>query len=493
MATEKLNLDNNVSLDGLTKPGSTAATETPAEAGARRRAQAAAAKTAAASSARVREATVGLPAEQASEVQQAAATKGSSAAEELAKKYGNANLAKQVPPWVVQLLGQVPTSDDLEKIRLSYNSMVLGDRDLKDDQDVLAMMASGDQGKIYFATSMAFAGQPQDSIEIDLGTGYSGRKVSVSTQEATALQKQWPDAAPKFNMIAGISSLHDLPRALLASASQAHKLLGSGKHIDPIGQVLGDYELARQLKENIATYGDYTLALVATVDKGIAEKIRAGVNLESDEQQKVRQLLLDGNYSKETMANAGIAIDPLKFDFVAAQAGGGTTTKVTLPNQEEVKQSLETLFRAWFQHAPSEADLNQFAGKVNAAASNAQGGGSADNPFQVTQGGTKVVEDPGTLQSQAIAYARSNPEYGKLFDKKPGNLDETGYVQQMSNAAQRTFGDEGAGAADAIRAGLESGRSQTTVGYLAGSKDAFENSTFMERMANAAETVSRMT
>lgn len=442
---------------------------------------------------RLPKAKAGLDPAQAAAVDKAAATKGTSAAEELAKKYGNLNLAKQTPAWVTQLLGQVPTSDDLEKIRLAYNSMVIGDRDLKDDNDVLAMMASGDQGKIYFATSMAFAGQPQNAIEVDLGSGYNGRKVSVSSQEATAIQKQWPDAAPKFNMIAGISSLHDLPRALLAAASQAHKLLGVGSYVDPIGQTLGDYELARNLKEGIATYGDYTLALVATVNRGIAEKIRAGVNLEANEQQIVRQLFLDANYSKETMANAGLAIDPLKFDYVATQSGGGAGTTVKLPNQDEVKQSLDTLFRAWFQHAPSEEDLKQFAGKVNAASTAAQHAGTAGNPFQVTQGGTTVVEDPGTLQSQAVAYARDNPEYGKLFGKKPANLDETGYVQQMSNAAQRTFGDEGAGQADAIRAGLTSGRSQTTVGYLAGEKQAFENSSFMERMANAAEVVSRMT
>lgn len=89
--------------------------------------------------------------------------------------------------------------------------------------------------------------------------------------------------------------------------------------------------------------------------------------------------------------------------------------------------------------------------------------------------------------------AQSLPEYQRLFGRKDSGMTEEEYMAQFEMAASSLFGSAYGAKWSEKSAGMETGNIQTTMGQLAGSSAALDNSTFRQRMARAASVFARNT
>jgi hypothetical protein len=83
--------------------------------------------------------------------------------------------------------------------------------------------------------------------------------------------------------------------------------------------------------------------------------------------------------------------------------------------------------------------------------------------------------------------------YKQLYSHKPGGMSELDYSNMFRVGAQSMLGSEGVASTDALRAGMQTGYVQTTLGAIMGNEESWDNSTFMGRFARAARSVSDMT
>jgi hypothetical protein len=154
-------------------------------------------------------------------------------------------------------------------------------------------------------------------------------------------------------------------------------------------------------------------------------------------------------------------------------AGGGGRT-VMKPDPVAIRQATEDMYRSLYLEDPTDEQLNAMAAKVEAAIVGAPDDQNVDGNARVRD----VVE--------------SDPMYQKYYGNKPGGMSEEEY-QGMHRAAQSSMlGEELAGNA-AVRLGMQEGSYQTTVGATMGMKEAWDNSTFLGRLAQASNSFARMT
>lgn len=406
----------------------------------------------------------------------------------LIEQLGSAQAIKQIPQYVTSALGRPIQDGDLKSIRQHYNGMPGVTTKLKSDADTVSMLNQEDPALGTFIVSTAVAGAPHRSLTIPLGAGYGNRNVTVPIDALTAAEKNWEQAQGQLPMIYGMADRAGVKAPLLMAAMTGMGRVGADE------TKRSAWVVADGLRQTLQDFGgDETLALIAMKNRVIASKLMNGTTLSPEEQTEARQFLTDARYSAQSMADAGVAINTDVYARVldrTGQGNGSTANLVKLPDPEQAKQAVETLFRAWFQQAPTDAQVQQFMGFVNNAFTQGQsatkGGGVLGSP-----GGSSFY--PPDLQTEAVAFARKQPDYQQVFGNRPANMDETSYANQMGQATQSILGLDGAGAAGAIRTGMESGSTQTAIGAAAGSAGAFENSTFQERLAKAAKVVASMT
>ncbi len=96
------------------------------------------------------------------------------------------------------------------------------------------------------------------------------------------------------------------------------------------------------------------------------------------------------------------------------------------------------------------------------------------------------------ISSRIDSWLQGLPIYQKLYHNKPAGLSEGEYKQQFVAGASSILGAQTADP-QTIHAGMQTGQYQTTVGAAAVSEQAKENSTWMERLARAANTVAANT
>lgn len=227
-------------------------------------------------------------------------------------------------------------------------------------------------------------------------------------------------------------------------------------------------------RAQLAGYGEANplAALVALQDKALADKMTT-VGLTDDETFTVQRLLKGVD-----PADLGLVGDKLvryTIDYKKAQAGGGGGREIVLPDRNKIAEGFRELYRSWFKVDPADGELESLISDVTAQYVGAQQ--------------SNVSPD---LASDMVARTRQTDLYQRLFAKKVGGASEEEYVGQFEGTARQLLGNEIADPS-AIQAGMASGQVGTTVGAVAGSKQAFENTTFRDRLAQAAQLVSRMT
>jgi len=256
-------------------------------------------------------------------------------------------------------------------------------------------------------------------------------------------------------------------------------------------------------------YGDPALALIATVDRDLAESIYENGEASAEEAQKVNQILGRAGVSPERLEAMGVYADPMKWaamtqPLAMTRSRQPRVASVTLPDPEAVRQSMKSMWNSWFGRDPSADEVARFRGSVESAM-RAEGssrlaqqpGGGKANPFkgQFPDAGPDVLvtDEDVNVEARKRSLAQSLPEYQRLFGRKDTGITEEEYMAQFDMAAASLFGSSHALGFREKSAGMMSGNIQTTLGQLAGSAQAMENSTFRQRMARAAEVFARNT
>lgn len=267
--------------------------------------------------------------------------------------------------------------------------------------------------------------------------------------------------------------------------------------------------LTEQWKAAQVRYGDPALALIATVDRDLAEAIFENGEASAEEAQRVNEIFLRAGVSRENFARMGVYIDEMKWAALttpgfASGGGGGNTATVTLPDRESVRQSMKSMWNSWFGRDPSEDEVASFASSIEGAmrAEGARKLGQLPSARRINVFKGETPPDPQNVLITAAdvdadarqrRLAQSLPEYRRLFGKKDSGLTEEEYMAQFEMAASSLFGSSYAAKWSEKSAGMETGNVQTTMGQLAGSSAALDNSTFRQRMARAASVFARNT
>jgi hypothetical protein len=255
-------------------------------------------------------------------------------------------------------------------------------------------------------------------------------------------------------------------------------------------------ETARKVAYYEKAFGGPLPAVIAMADEGLAGRMRDGT-IGRDDLLAIDTIMQRSNYG-QTLA-AAKSKDPAAtrkqydawknawaayYDEQDAASRAAPVVTYSLPDATEVRESMRTIFRAWFQRDPSDMEVNSFKSTLDRAVID-----SANQRAQAeVTGGNYSNPDP---QSMLSEFVRNSPEYRQLFDNKPGGMSEEDYAGTFRSAGTRFFGDVVAD--DAVRAGMMSGSTQTTIGQMAASKQADQSSSYQERLAQAAEVIASMT
>lgn len=241
--------------------------------------------------------------------------------------------------------------------------------------------------------------------------------------------------------------------------------------------------LAEGYKANLQKYGDPSMAYLASLDPTLADRIVATggdvTKLSEADFHLIDSKLTAGAWSPQALHAMNYAGGSGWEDFFsrmnqrtnAADGGGATRIK---PDPDAVKQAVKDLWRKWFRSEPTEKLVDEFAGNIMAAAANAPKDQSVD------------------VEAQLRKLAEGTGDYRTLYGNKQPGQSEMDYQAQFEGAAQSILGNEAA-PEGAITGGMRTGQYQTTVGSSAAAGLASQNSTFLGRLASAAQTVNDRT
>lgn len=259
-------------------------------------------------------------------------------------------------------------------------------------------------------------------------------------------------------------------------------------------------EEASKLQALQSKYGDWSLAYLAIHDPELADAIYNQGGPTREQAARAQELFFKGKWDPQTLASMGFYIDPTKYAAIldAEQYEGrrraAAAPDVKLPNRDRLEEGVRSLWRSWFQRDPNQGELDSFVNSIHGMVRSAAVAGSAGNPFkgQEFQPG-RVTEQEIDPQATLLAQARQTEDYRRLFSQMREGLSEEEYVAQFRAASGALLGAEEAGG-DAIRAGMESGSLQTTIGHIAGTREYLEqNSTLRQRIARAAQLINART
>jgi hypothetical protein len=230
-------------------------------------------------------------------------------------------------------------------------------------------------------------------------------------------------------------------------------------------------------KEGLAVYGgNNVVAFLHAMSPTLAARVATTKEskLSLADRQLAGSLLSKSGFKPETLESLGFGWAAGIGDMAANSDSGGDPGGKQMPDPVAVKQAAKDMYRSLFAMDPDEATLNSLVSAFNNAAA-----GSGDNE--------QVSADARIRQA-----LEGRPEYKDLYGRKPAGMSEAEYQGQFRGAAATMMGQESA-SPDAIRSGMRTGDYQTTVGAVSGSKQAWNNSTFLGRLANAARVVAENT
>ena len=333
--------------------------------------------------------------------------------------------------------------------------------------------------------------------------------------------KGTPVYSRRLRELAGkIKSLKDDIGPTTASGSRAHTLEALEREyekekatakLSQVGQttrmadrdpdVNGDLgQLFTAFGEGVELYGSIeSLALLHAVDPALAARLWAAngdVRKVSAEDKN-----LAGMWVSRALPGAGNGNDLLSqalVEFGFGEAGGdrlvvdivsqidavrnpdrvgrdGTSTGAKmLPDRVGVEDRVKVLMETMYPQAVSDEQVAEITDRVISEYT----GAPEDQLYD--------------LDAQVRRAVESLPQYGEFYGNKPGGVSNSSYATTMALGAQSMLGAE-AGLTGAAGLGMRSGKYQTAVGAAAGTSAAWDNSTFMGRLAEAARVVSANT
>jgi hypothetical protein len=231
-------------------------------------------------------------------------------------------------------------------------------------------------------------------------------------------------------------------------------------------------------------YQNETLGFLHAVNPTLAAKVASTKPEDIDQRtlQRINQAVIDGGWNPTQLAAMGYAALTIQ-DFQGATfkdpASAQGPTRV-MPDPEKVRQTARDLYRTLFLTEPDEATLGRLVSGVQAAVQ--------AQDIDSTDGVVSTVDQDAQLRKML----ESDPRYKELYGKMPAGATEAEYRGQFDAAAQSILGNQLA-SPDSVRAGMRTGDYNTTVGAAAMSRQATESSTFLGRLASAAQVVNRMT
>lgn len=250
-------------------------------------------------------------------------------------------------------------------------------------------------------------------------------------------------------------------------------------------------DLAKGFNEGLAKFDyDAGMAYIHAQDPGLAARIAAtkGDNskLSGQDRALMSRYVGNGGYRDAddfivSMLQQGYAEADTTGSLVAnylkaleLAGGGGSGRQRIIPDPVQVEQSAKDLYRSLFLEDPDDRTLGQLTSMVSSAISSAPEDQNVDIEARIRQG------------------LEGTSQYQKYYGQKPGGMTEAEYRTQFGAAQQSILGNETAGNA-AVRLGMQSGKYQTAVGAATGTKEAWDNSTYLGRLASATQNVSRNT
>jgi hypothetical protein len=255
------------------------------------------------------------------------------------------------------------------------------------------------------------------------------------------------------------------------------------------------YAASQRYKQGLDKYGDPLMAYLATFDESLASRLVVADGTISDrDATAMGQLLLDG-FGQASGGDAQGAADVLmqlgqftsngalkkalgKQQKAAAEPKGPV---VQLPDPEKIRQATQEVWQSLMLGDPDEATMNSIIGAINSNVSS--------NTASAYEGGVTVTDmDP---MAKIKMEAKNTSIYHELFGNKPQGMSDEEYVQMQKQGVGSMLGNETD--PNLVRAGMRSGNYQGAVGSALGSSQAWQNSTFMDRLARAGVAANEVT
>lgn len=234
-----------------------------------------------------------------------------------------------------------------------------------------------------------------------------------------------------------------------------------------------DPQLAAKIKMGARNPGMFTRAdqnklfdLVALSGAPTTEDFRTQLILQGEARLQGDSNDMYGNYL-DYLLGAGDGGD-------GGRGGSGAQVIKSRPDPASLDERLRELYQTMFFTEPSDDDLARFRSQINSAIDAAGPGDQVD------------------WGARANQFARNDPRYADLYGKMPETMSEGDFRMQFEAGQASMLGAERAGNA-AVMAGMRDGNFQTTIGAAAGTTEAWDNSTFLDRLARASRAVSEMT
>jgi hypothetical protein len=214
------------------------------------------------------------------------------------------------------------------------------------------------------------------------------------------------------------------------------------------------------------------IALLATHDKGLADRARTG-QLSIEDRQRIANDILRGADPEQM----GMISDSIEYyDALAksrAPSGGGRT--IVQPNRDKIREGFLELYRSWFQQDPAEGELEGLITEVA-------------NEFVSAQHQNRESD----VQSTALAAVRATDLYSQLYGQKPTGLTEDQYIGQFQRVGQNLLGGQ-MPSSQAVQAGMRGNNPNVTTSMVAQDQASWQNSSWLERVYQIAELANRLT
>jgi len=269
----------------------------------------------------------------------------------------------------------------------------------------------------------------------------------------------------------------------VASTARVTGHAAGGQNVGPVSRMptgrteFGVAYATERFRQGWERYQDVGLAVVFALDGPLAARIAATGG--DPEKLTPEDELLTWNIIRRTSgqtAESWLEFAPesplsffnQRFGRGGSGGGGGAGRIRPILDRDQVTQELERVMQNLLLISPSDALKEQFYNETQAALDNAAEGQQLD------------------ITAKVLAFARGQARYDELYGNKPGGMTEEEYMSQFRSAEQQMLGAE-RGDVGSLEAGLKTGKYQSTIGSIAGSKQAFENSRFMGRTYEAAE------